>query len=193
MWSWATCSMSKGDRQDDLQRCVSTSTIWWFYKAHEDETIVQFVQWTKCISCLIDFQTLYFWGIKYVTLRNMTSNWESRSKGHTYQITSKWQDVEAGINGLKFFLARSHETMKEIEESTGVSYSSAQGQPRSLVWTVKIYMCLQQPSGHKLFFIMVCATDLYCHLTKVWVVSDFFSLAQGVHILTVSELQLPMV
>lgn len=112
-----------------------------------------FVQWAKGISSLIDFQTLNFWGIKYVTLRNMTSNWENRSKGHTYQITSKWQDLKVGINGLKFFLARSFETMKEIEASTGVNYSSAQGQPRSLVWTLKfsliliqIYMCLQQPS-----------------------------------------------
>lgn len=34
---------------------------------------------------------------------------------------------------------------------------------------------------------MVCATNLYCHLTKVWVVFDFFSLAQGVHILTVCQ------
>lgn len=46
----------------------------------------------------------------------MTTNWENRSKGHTYQITSKWKDLEAGINGLKFFLARSFETMKGIEE-----------------------------------------------------------------------------
>lgn len=34
---------------------------------------------------------------------------------------------------------------------------------------------------------MVCATNLYCYLTKVWVVFDFFSLAQGVHILTVCQ------
>lgn len=63
----------------------------------------------------------------------MTTNWGNRSEGHTYQITSKWQDLEAGINGLKFFLARSFEMMKGIEERTGVNYSSAQGQPRSLV------------------------------------------------------------
>lgn len=48
-------------------------------------------------------------------------------------------------------------------------------------------MCLKQPLGHKLFLVMVCAINLYCHLTEIWVVFDFFSLAQGVHILTVCQ------
>lgn len=46
-------------------------------------------------------------------------------------------------------------------------------------------MCLKQPSGHKLFLIVVWTTNLNCHLKEVWVV--FFSLAQGVHILTVCQ------